>query len=85
VGYGSLDWRVIPYAIRIAKDGQDLKMSRLFYNDEFRGPKPDIAINKADLRYVSGYIFPFHYKHPVTGQETSENVRNSRLKPVKTN
>ena len=28
-------------------------------------------------RYPSGYIVPFHYKHPVTGKETSEQVRNS--------
>jgi len=46
-------------------------------------PKPDIPLDKKDLRYVSGYIFPFHYKHPVTGKETSEGVRNARLKPLK--
>ncbi len=33
-------------------------------------------------RYPSGYIFPFHYKHPVTGKETSERVRNSSIKGV---
>jgi hypothetical protein len=45
-------------------------------------PAPDIPVDKADLRYVSGYIFPFHFKHPVTGKETSEGVRNARLKPL---
>ncbi len=34
-------------------------------------------------RYPSGYIFPFHYKHPVTGKETSEKKRNASLKSVK--
>ena len=31
-------------------------------------------------RYPSGYIFPLHYKHPVTGKETSEKKRNSSIK-----
>jgi hypothetical protein len=30
--------------------------------------------------YPSGYIVPFHYKHPVTGKKTSENDWNSLLK-----
>lgn len=80
----SLKW-VIPYAIRIAEGwAKPEDVTAPFYNDEFKGPKPDIAVDKADLRYVSGYIFPFHYSHPVTGRETSEAERNARLKPVKT-
>jgi hypothetical protein len=43
--------------------------------------KPDISTEKEmDTRYPSGYIFPFHFKHPVTGKETSEARRNSILK-----
>jgi hypothetical protein len=45
-------------------------------------PQPDIPVDPADLRYVSGYIFPMHFKHPVTGQATTEGVRNARLKPL---
>ena len=33
-----------------------------------------------DTQYPSGYIYPFHYKHPVTGKETSEAKRNALLK-----
>jgi len=33
-----------------------------------------------DTSYPSGYIYPFHFKHPVTGKETSEARRNSALK-----
>ena len=25
-------------------------------------------------RYPSGYIFPFHYKHPVTGQDSPATI-----------
>jgi hypothetical protein len=80
----TLKW-VIPYAIRIAEGwARPEDVTAPFYNDEFKGPRPDIAVDKADLRYVSGYIFPFHYRHPVTGKETSDTERNARLKPVKT-
>jgi hypothetical protein len=33
-----------------------------------------------DTQYPSGYIYPFHYRHPVTGIETSEPKRNAALK-----
>jgi hypothetical protein len=29
--------------------------------------------------YPSGYILPFHYKHPVTRKETTEGIRNASL------
>ena len=45
---------------------------------------PDIAMDPEDLRYVTGYILPFHFKHPVTGKPTSEGERNARLKPIET-
>jgi hypothetical protein len=32
-----------------------------------------------DPRYPSGYIVPFHYKHPVTGKPSSEARRNASL------
>ena len=44
--------------------------------------KADIAMDPKDLRYVSGYIFPFHFTHPVTGKPTSEAKLNARLKPI---
>jgi hypothetical protein len=46
-------------------------------------PQPDIPLDPADLRYVSGYIFPMHFKHPVTGKPSTEAVRNAKLKPLK--
>ena len=32
-----------------------------------------------DTRYPSGFISPFHFKHPVTGKETSDKERNASL------
>ena len=33
-----------------------------------------------DTQYPSGYIYPFHFNHPVTGKPTTETEYNSRLK-----
>jgi hypothetical protein len=90
----SIKW-VIPYSVRIA-EGWNMpeQLGRRLISgdvgaprsDESRPrvpmPKPDIPVDKNDLRYIAGYIFPFHFKHPVTGKETSEGVRNARLKPL---
>ena len=75
----SLQW-VIPYAVRIA-EGWALPedVNRPYLAGEFKGPKPDIDIDRNDGRYLSGYIFPFHYNHPVTGRPSSEDERNRRL------
>ncbi|MFC1820529.1 nuclear transport factor 2 family protein [Thermodesulfobacteriota bacterium] len=43
--------------------------------------EPDIP-RTFSPRYPSGYIFPFHYKHPVTGKETTEGARNSSIEGV---
>ena len=42
------------------------------------GPPTDI-----NYEYPSGYILPFHYKHPVTGKETTEGIRNASLKGLR--
>ena len=75
----SIKW-VIPYAVRLAGDwAMPEDVNRPYINGEFRGPRPDIPIDLNDGRYLSGYIFPFHYKHPVTNKETSEGEKNARL------
>src|SRR4030042_1574299 len=33
-----------------------------------------------DTQYPSGYIYPFHFKHPVTGKPSTEGRRNATLK-----
>jgi hypothetical protein len=41
-------------------------------------PLADIP-DHTDYRYPSGYIVPFHFEHPVTGEKTSEDERNAAL------
>jgi len=50
---------------------------------EINAPKPDTPRKDLDARYPSGYIFPFHYKHPITGKDSSEGERNASVKGVK--
>jgi len=45
-------------------------------------PKPDKP-RDIDPRYPSGYIVPFHYKHPVTGKPSTDAKRNAALKKNK--
>ena len=42
-------------------------------------PEPDVPPTSFDPRFPSGYIFPFHYKHPITGEKTSEEQLNTSL------
>ncbi len=48
----------------------------------FEGPNPDIPPFMEDPRFDSGYIFPYHYPHPVTGRETTEKARNLRTRAI---
>jgi hypothetical protein len=82
-------WRILKlaYSLHIAADPREgwVRPGRLPGADRsaqrrHAGPTPDIAPHGMDSRYPSGYIFPFHFTHPVTGKETSEAKRNAALK-----
>ena len=83
----SFDW-IIPYVVRIDGmcEGPEIRSRRIITGTGESGvfiPDPEIPLDEKDLRYVSGYIFPFHYPHPVTGKKTSEAERNSKISPLK--
>lgn len=44
---------------------------------KFTIPEPDVPPTPFNTKYPSGYIFPFHYRHPVTGRETGERQLNA--------
>jgi hypothetical protein len=83
----SINW-VIPYGVRI-NDGwimpEDIAGPMIKGASAPGGPQmtPDAPMDPNDLRYVSGYIFPYHFVHPVTGKPSSEAALNKRLKPLK--
>ena len=43
------------------------------------GGGPDILTGGKTTAYPSGYIYPSHYNHPVTGKKTSEDEINAKL------
>jgi hypothetical protein len=73
-----VDW-IIPLSIRIPPEswGTVEALGKMIEN--VKGPVPDVKPVKGDPRFVSGYIFPFHYNHPVTGKPTSEGRKNTKL------
>jgi len=73
-----VDW-IIPLSIRISPESWTMveDLGKMIAN--FKGPEPDIMPIPNDPRFVSGYIFPFHFNHPVTGKPTSEKAKNARL------
>jgi len=73
-----VDW-IIPLNIRISPEswGTVEELGKMIEN--FKAPGADVPAVKGDPRFVSGYIFPFHYNHPVTGKPTSEKAKNAKL------
>jgi hypothetical protein len=73
-----VDW-IIPLSIRISPESWTMveDLGKMIAN--FKGPEPDIKPIANDPRFISGYIFPFHFNHPVTGKPTSEKAKNARL------
>jgi hypothetical protein len=83
----TINW-IIPYGVRIDEGWitpEDIAGPMLKGQGAPEGAamKPDIPMDPNDLRYVTGYIFPFHFNHPVTGKPSSEAELNKRLKPLK--
>jgi hypothetical protein len=76
--FWKIDW-IIPLSIKIPPEqwGTVEELGKSIAN--FQAPDPDIAMEENDPRFVSGYIFPFHYDHPVTGKPTSEGRKNAKL------
>ena len=80
----------IPYSVRIPEGwgtpealGERLKNPPAEMRQNTEGmefPVPDVPIDPEDLRYVSGFILPHHFKHPVTGRPSTEGKHNARLK-----
>ena len=42
--------------------------------------KEDDKPRDVNTNYPSGYIVPFHFKHPVTGRKSGEAKRNASFK-----
>ena len=71
----TVDW-IINYTVRLPEGSWNF-MEEMGRNIEsFVGPQADIPPSAQDPRFMTGYILPYHYDHPVTGQPTTEKERN---------
>ncbi len=72
---------IIPFSVRLPEGswGEPEKLGEMIMTMKGQS-EPDIPPRADDPRFLSGYIFPFHYPHPVTGKKTTEDVRNATLK-----
>jgi hypothetical protein len=77
-----INW-LIPYTINLPGElwGWPEKIGERNENPSgsFVPPAADIPFDPADPRFMTGYILPFHYPHPVTGKPTSENAKNQAI------
>jgi len=55
------------------------RLDSTHYYPDFKAFKVDVP-RTYNPAYPSGYIVPFHYKHPVTGKKTREDARNELIK-----
>ena len=74
----------IPYTVTIPDDQwhwPDIIRERMEHRSPGAQPIPeaDIPFDPADPRFMAGWVMPFHYPHPVTGQPTSEPANNERV------
>jgi len=76
--FWKIDW-IIPLVIRIPPEqwGTVEELGKSIA--AFQAPGPDIPMINNDPRFVSGYIFPFHFDHPITRKPTSETKKNAKL------
>ena len=71
----TVEW-IINYTVRLPEGSwgtPDIMGQNI---ESFAGPQPDIPPFANDPRFTTGYIYPYHYDHPVTGKPSTEKVRN---------
>jgi hypothetical protein len=76
-----INWQ-IPYSVNIPEENwrsPELIGEHIGHpQGSYVPPVADIAYDAEDPRFMSGYVIPFHYKHPVTGKKTSEDTVNNK-------
>ena len=82
-------WKIFTLAFQMHYAFQPSKQKPASETETTAGPPPEDSPESFELspdewaeydtKYPSGYIYPFHFKHPVTGKPTSETAYNAKL------
>jgi hypothetical protein len=70
-----------PFEGWVKKDRLQTSGPSLYANDVAKPDKP----RELNPLYPSGYVVPFHFKHPVTGKNTNVEKHNAAIKRIKIN
>ncbi|HSW56916.1 MAG TPA: nuclear transport factor 2 family protein, partial [Dehalococcoidales bacterium] len=76
----TVDW-MINYSVSIPQEawsGPEM-IGKLIMDPSYKPPPAAEPANPDDPRFKSGYVFPFHFTHPVTGLPTREDLRNASI------
>jgi len=76
----TVDW-IINYSVAIPEESWSSpeKTGKAILDPSFKPPQASEPANPDDPRFKSGYVFPFHFTHPVTGKPTTEAARNASI------
>ncbi len=76
----TVDW-MINYSVAIPEEvwSSPELIGKAILDSGYKPPPASEPGNPDDPRFKSGYIFPFHFTHPVTGRPTSEAIRNAPI------
>lgn len=76
----TVDW-IIHYNVNIPEGAwvSPEEIGKSIGDPGFKPPQPDVPCDPDDPKFKSGYIFPFHFTHPVTGKVTTEKIRNAHV------
>jgi len=82
-------WKILKLALQLHYSYNMRRMLGITGENEPVAPEGSLELHPDEwaaynTTYPSGYIYPIHFVHPVTGQPTSEARRNAKLK-LKTN
>ena len=77
-------WKILKLALQLHYSYNMRRMLGMTSEDESAAPEGSLELHpdewaKYNTSYPSGYIYPIHFVHPVTGKPTSEARRNAKL------
>jgi hypothetical protein len=77
-------WKILKLALQLHYSYNMRRILGITNENEPAGPGGSLEIHpdewaEFNTSYPSGYIYPIHFVHPVTGKPTSEAARNAKL------
>ncbi|MBN2239175.1 MAG: nuclear transport factor 2 family protein [Dehalococcoidales bacterium] len=77
-------WKILKFALQMHYAYNTRRILGMADNDEAAAAPTNVKLSPDewadyDYGYPSGYVYPFHFVHPVTGKPSSEAEKNAKL------